>query len=119
MDLHIFVMNGCGHCMKVKEDYANGKFADKFNNKFDKIEIHEYGDAITKQHNINGFPTFIVKKGGKEIDKEEGYGSIDDLDKRFDNNLLSSKQTGGNIDYKKKYYQYKTKYLKLKAKSNK
>lgn len=122
VNLNIFVMKGCHYCTKVKEDNVNKIFEKKLGRMFEKIEMHEYDgtpNPLFEKNDVHSFPTFIVNDETKEIGRHEGYDNVDDLMSNIKKMLQSNTQTGGNIDFRDKYYQYKKKYLLLKKKLNK
>ena len=64
----------CPHCQSKQQMWK--QLADKYGN---KIKIYKADENATKGH-IEGFPTYMVKKKGKEIkEKSSGAMSFEDL----------------------------------------
>lgn len=72
----------CPHCQSKQQMWK--QLADKYGN---KIKIYKADENATKGH-IEGFPTYMVKKKGKEI-KEKSSGAMSFKDLLKDLELLS------------------------------
>ena len=143
--LNTFVMEGCPHCIKVKNDDKNGNLKKSLENVVSGINVYTYShggknDEIFEKNDVSAFPTFILtnKKTNKTYRREGGYGNISELvdfveDKKKEDSSIKP-QTGGcytlvggddesDYDYenneeyyKKQYFIIKKKYLSMKKK---
>lgn len=66
----LFFANWCGHCKNLKP-----KFIQMAQNsgsiKFGAVDVDKEGD-LTQEYEVSGFPTVIIFKDGKEVDKLVG-----------------------------------------------
>jgi len=141
----LFHSRGCGHCVQFMPIWKNIiKTVNKINLTGGNINIQDVeaaemqlmqfgkvkNDTGVNLETIDGFPTIIVKHGGKEIrigerTKKNIMKAINDITKTTGKKEIVQsgggsgqkmcKMNGGSaIDYKKKYLKYKKKYMNLK-----
>lgn len=60
----------CGFCKMIKADYE--KLAQEFANVHFVEILADNAKDFTREHNISGFPTFVIMKDGKKVDTVVG-----------------------------------------------
>lgn len=76
-----FYASWCGPCKTMEKNLINFLKTSKFDNVFFlKCNIDEHRD-LTQQYNINSIPTLVFFKNGKEIDRNIGLITEEELNK--------------------------------------
>ena len=94
-----FSANWCGACVEVKKPFEEVSLELEFDTvvAFAQIDIDKV-PLLSKKHDIEGIPTFIYLKNGKQKDKEVGLQDI----RIFKNHLRSKLRKIFTLDKEKK-----------------
>lgn len=132
----LFYMHNCHYCDEFRPTWE--KLKEYCKKKNIKMSEYEAGDVSLMQmdqsknttgvalDDINGFPTIIILKNGKEIRvqdrrEEKIKELLEDYNQTggYDPNYIYYPTSYPKGDYFEKYMKYKMKYLKLKQKCKK
>ncbi len=117
-----FYMEGCGHCISMKDSWDNMVKILENNYDYNYIILDVHSDALQNStyniaKTITGFPTILeIKQGGIKGKEYQGDRSQESLIQFCEKELgFKKKQMGGGGDIKKKMKKHKSK----KKRSNK
>lgn len=80
MKVILYVMDGCPHCKRLKEDLK--KFAPS--KSFVEIEKKHISSSAKEKHGIRVYPTLVfLTDDSKEIGKLEGYHPLNEVEKKY------------------------------------
>lgn len=74
----VFYATWCGACRSMKPEYIKASKAFKGNVKFTLVNVDEH-KKMTKKYNITSIPTTIVFKKGKEVYRDVGSLSKNEI----------------------------------------
>jgi len=102
----------CPHCVNFKKRWE--KIKEKINIPTEEIDIDKSENmGLMEKNKINGVPTLQLV-----VDKHSyiynGKREINDIINFVSEKIKNKTQSGGSVDYERKYLKYKTKYIALK-----
>lgn len=78
--LVVFTATWCKPCKVLKNNMS--KLSSELSDKIQIYDIDDYRE-VAIQYNIEAVPTIIVTKDGKEVSRNLGYKSVEELEQLF------------------------------------